>query len=174
MQNANASGEISERVTGSIDLLAELALEESCRGRQAERERDLLLAKALAEFKRIEAEHELRLVKLEQEIRTRLTTLRDGFDGEKGVPGDKGEQGPPGASIQGPQARSARRRVKKVRTEIQASPARQTGRRGGRRHRRAGTGRRARTSRDRQASEASTARQDPEGQASEDQTASQG
>lgn len=67
---------------------------------QAERERDLLLARKLAELGQREAEHELRLHKLEQEIRNRLATLRDG---EKGQPGEKGEKGETIKGDQGPQ-----------------------------------------------------------------------
>ena len=57
-----------------------------------------MLARKLAELNQREAEHELRLVKLEQELRNRLATLRDG---EKGDRGEKGEQGEKGEAIKG-------------------------------------------------------------------------
>jgi Collagen triple helix repeat (20 copies) len=70
---------------------------------QAERERDLLLARRLAEWDKREAQHELRLVQLEQAIRERLATLRDGKDGQDGK-AEKGETGPQGPQgEQGPQ-----------------------------------------------------------------------
>ena len=67
MPNENASAETSEHSTGSAGLLADLIVEEmAAAAGQAERERDLLLAKRLAEFERREAEHQLRLMQLEQ------------------------------------------------------------------------------------------------------------
>ena len=57
-----------------------------------------MLARKLAELGQREAEHELRLAKLEHELRNRLATLRDG---EKGNPGEKGEQGEKGEAIKG-------------------------------------------------------------------------
>lgn len=81
-------------------VVAELAAEAG----QAERERDLMLAKKLAELDRREAVHELRLQQLEQNVRERLASLRDGEKGERGekgekgdqVQGEKGDQGPAG------------------------------------------------------------------------------
>jgi hypothetical protein len=101
MPNENASAAISARtieLTGSpvdLDLIVE---ELAAVAGQAERERDLLLARKLAEFGQREAEHELRLHKLEQELRNRLVTLRDG---EKGDRGEKGEQGEKGETVKG-------------------------------------------------------------------------
>jgi hypothetical protein len=101
MPNENASAAISARtiaLTGSpvdLDLIVE---ELAAVAGQAERERDLLLARKLAEFGQREAEHELRLLKLETELRNRLATLRDG---EKGNPGEKGEQGEKGETVKG-------------------------------------------------------------------------
>ena len=57
-----------------------------------------MLARKLAEFGQREAEHELRLLKLETELRNRLATLRDG---EKGDRGEKGEQGEKGETVKG-------------------------------------------------------------------------
>jgi hypothetical protein len=71
-------------------LLAELVCEEiAAAAGQAERERDLLLAKQLAE-------HELRLMHLERSILDRLASLHDGERGEPGAKGEKGETGPQG------------------------------------------------------------------------------
>ena len=86
MPNENASAAISARTTELIASPVDLDLiveELAAVAGQAERERDLLLARKLAEFGQREAEHELRLLKLEQELRNRLATLRDG---EKGQP----------------------------------------------------------------------------------------
>jgi hypothetical protein len=110
MQNEPASGAASERATESIGSLAELVAEElAAAAGQAERERDLLLAKKLAELDRREAVHELRLQQLEQNVRERLASLRDGEKGERGEKGEKGETikgdaGPPGET--GPQGDS--------------------------------------------------------------------
>jgi hypothetical protein len=101
MPNENASAAISERITGSIASPVDLDLiveELAAVAGQAERERDLLLARKLAEFGQREAEHELRLLKLETELRNRLVTLRDG---EKGDRGEKGEQGEKGETVKG-------------------------------------------------------------------------
>jgi hypothetical protein len=118
MPNENASAAISARTIESIASPVDLDLiveELAAVAGQAERERDLLLARKLAELNQREAEHELRLLKLEQELRNRLASLRDGEKGERGekgeqgdkgetIKGEKGEQGPPGEkgeSIQG-------------------------------------------------------------------------
>jgi hypothetical protein len=104
MPNENASAAISERITGSIASPVDLDLiveELAAVAGQAERERDLLLARKLAEFGQREAEHELRLVKLEQELRNRLATLRDGEKGNPGEKGEKGEQGDKGETVKG-------------------------------------------------------------------------
>jgi hypothetical protein len=101
MPNENASAAISERITASIASPVDLDLiveELAAVAGQAERERDLLLARKLAEFGQREAEHELRLLKLETELRNRLATLRDG---EKGDRGEKGEQGEKGETVKG-------------------------------------------------------------------------
>jgi integrin beta 3 len=104
MPNENASAAISARITESIASPVDLDLiveELAAVAGQAERERDLLLARKLAELGQREAEHELRLHKLEQEIRNRLATLRDGEKGGPGEKGEKGEQGDKGETIQG-------------------------------------------------------------------------
>jgi hypothetical protein len=110
MQNEPASVAASEHIierTGSLDdlVVAELAAAAG----QAERERDLLLAKKLAELDRREAFHELRLQQLEQNVRERLASLRDGEKGERGEKGEKGEaiKGDPGPTGEtGPQGDS--------------------------------------------------------------------
>lgn len=80
-------------------MLADILAEEiAAAAGQAERERDLLLAKKLAEFDRREAEHQLRLMQLEQSIKDKLASLHDG---EKGERGEKGEQGEKGEAIKG-------------------------------------------------------------------------
>jgi hypothetical protein len=100
MSIENASAETSEHSTESIASLADLIIEEiAAAAGQAERERDLLLAKKLAELDRREAEHQLRLMQLEQSVKDRLASLQDGEKGEhgeKGENGEKGEQGPQG------------------------------------------------------------------------------
>jgi hypothetical protein len=108
---AAISARTTDLIASPVDL--DLIVEElAAVAGQAERERDLLLARKLAELGQREAEHELRLSKLEQEIINRLATLRDGEKGERGekgeqgasIQGEKGEQGPPGEkgeSIQG-------------------------------------------------------------------------
>jgi hypothetical protein len=102
MANENASAETSEHNTAILGSLADFVVEEiaSVAG-PAARERDLLLARKLAELNQREAEHELRLHKLEQEIRNRLASLRDGEKGEPGDKGEKGEQGDKGEAIKG-------------------------------------------------------------------------
>jgi hypothetical protein len=104
MPNENASAAISARITESIASPVDLDLiveELAAVAGQAERERDLLLARKLAEFGQREAEHELRLLKLETELRNRLATLRDGEKGNPGEKGEKGEQGEKGEAVQG-------------------------------------------------------------------------
>jgi hypothetical protein len=113
MQNATESVAESEQTIERTGSLADLVLDElAAAAGQAERERDLLLAKKLAELDRREAVHELRLQQLEQNVRERLASLRDGEKGErgekgekgetvKGEKGDPGEPGPKGDSIQG-------------------------------------------------------------------------
>jgi hypothetical protein len=101
MPNENASAAISARTIESIVSPVDLDLvveELAAVAGQAERERDLLLARKLAELGQREAEHELRLHKLETELRNRLATLRDG---EKGERGEKGEQGEKGETVKG-------------------------------------------------------------------------
>lgn len=84
MQIETELGDKSDSRTESIGKLAEIIAEEiAAAAGQAERERDLLLGKKLAE-------HELRVIQLEQMVRERLMDVRDG---EKGVPGEKGEKG---------------------------------------------------------------------------------
>jgi hypothetical protein len=99
MPNAIESVDRLDKHTESIASLAEIVAEEiAAAAGQAERERDLLLGKKLVE-------HELRLIQLEQCVRERLASLRDGEKGERGEqgpPGDKGEsitgeKGEPGA-----------------------------------------------------------------------------
>src|SRR5258708_11280969 len=94
MSNENAFAATSEHTTESIASLADLVIEElSAIAGQAERERDLLLARTIAEY-------ELRLVKLEREVRDRVAAVRDGekgADGGKGEQGEMGQQGAPGA-----------------------------------------------------------------------------
>jgi hypothetical protein len=63
-----------------------------------ERETTLRLSAAIADIRRLDAERELRLSRLEQDIAQRLATVRDGKDGE---PGPEGPPGPPGASLKG-------------------------------------------------------------------------
>jgi hypothetical protein len=88
----NDDDDRSERHFESIVGLADIIAEEiAASAGQAERERDLLLGKKLVE-------HELRLIQLEQCLRERIATLRDG---EKGQPGEKGEQGEKGEAIKG-------------------------------------------------------------------------
>jgi hypothetical protein len=90
MQNENASAEMSGLHTESTGSLADLIVEEiAAAAGQAERERDLLLGKQLAE-------HALRLMQLESDIRKRLSELRDGERGERGEKGEQGEQGEAG------------------------------------------------------------------------------
>jgi hypothetical protein len=110
MQTEHESVATSEQAIERIGSLADLVAEElAAAAGQAERERDLLLAKKLAELDRREAQHELRLQQLEQSVRERLTSLRDGEKGERGEKGEKGEtikgepgeKGPQGDSIQG-------------------------------------------------------------------------
>src|SRR5262245_46803973 len=92
MSNEIESAVRSEPRTDSVASLADIIIHElATQAGQAERERDLLLGKKLAEY-------ELRLVQLEQAVRDRLAAMRDG---EKGAPGDKGEKGEQGP--QGPQ-----------------------------------------------------------------------
>jgi Collagen triple helix repeat (20 copies) len=98
MQNEIASAARSEPHTESIGSLADLVVEEiAAAAGQAERERDLLLGKQLAE-------HALRLMQLETAVRNRLAELRDG---EKGVPGEKGEKGDQGEKGEAGQAGQA-------------------------------------------------------------------
>lgn len=66
-----------------------------------EREASLRLSAALADMARRDAERELRLSRLEQEISQRVSSVRDGVDGRDGAPGPEGPQGPPGASVRG-------------------------------------------------------------------------
>jgi hypothetical protein len=104
MPTENGFAETSARTIGLIGSPVELDLiveEIAAVAGQAERERDLLLARKLAELGQREAEHELRLHKLEQEIRNRLATLRDGEKGLPGEKGEKGEQGEKGEAIKG-------------------------------------------------------------------------
>jgi hypothetical protein len=102
MPNENGFAETSEHTTGILGSLADFVVQEIATvAGQAERERDLLLARKLAELGQREAEHELRLSKLEQELRNRLATLRDGEKGEPGDKGEKGEQGDKGEAING-------------------------------------------------------------------------
>jgi hypothetical protein len=120
MQTEIESAARSETHIESIGSLADLVVEEiAAAAGQAERERDLLLGKKLAE-------HELRLMQLETAIRNRLAELRDGEKGdpgekgekgekgeqgeagrvgENGAKGDQGDQGPPGEAISGPAGR---------------------------------------------------------------------
>jgi hypothetical protein len=90
MQTEIESAARSELHTESIGSLADLVVEEiAAAAGQAERERDLLLGKKLAE-------HELRLMQLETAIRNRLAELRDGEKGERGEKGEQGEKGEAG------------------------------------------------------------------------------
>jgi hypothetical protein len=90
MQNEIASAARLELHTESIGSLADLVVEEiAAAAGQAERERDLLLGKQLAE-------HALRLMQLETAVRDRLAELRDGEKGERGEKGEQGEKGPAG------------------------------------------------------------------------------
>ena len=92
MQTEPESVATSEQAIERIGSLADLVAEElAAAAGQAERERDLLLAKKLAELDRREAVHELRLQQLEQNVRERLASLRDGEKGERGEKGEKGE-----------------------------------------------------------------------------------
>jgi hypothetical protein len=116
MQTEPESVATSEQAIERIGSLADLVAEElAAAAGQAERERDLLLAKKMAELDRREAVHELRLQQLEQNVRERLASLRDGekgergekgekgdsIQGEKGEPGERGEAGAKGDSIKG-------------------------------------------------------------------------
>lgn len=102
MQNEPASVAILERNTESIDLLADLVVDElAAAAGQAERERDLLLAKNLAELDRREAIHELRLQQLEQAVSARLAELKDGAPG---APGERGEPGKDAEPVELPPA----------------------------------------------------------------------
>jgi hypothetical protein len=95
MQNEIASAARLELHTESIGSLADLVVEEiAAAAGQAERERDLLLGKQMAE-------HALRLMQLETAVRNRLAELRDG---EKGQPGEKGEKGDQGETGQAGQS----------------------------------------------------------------------
>jgi hypothetical protein len=120
MQTETESAARSEMHTESIGSLGDLVVEEiAAAAGQAERERDLLLGKQLAE-------HALRLMQLETAVRERLVALRDGEKGDPGEKGEKGEkgeqgeagrvgengakgdqggQGPPGETISGPAGR---------------------------------------------------------------------
>jgi hypothetical protein len=90
MQNEIASDARLELHTESIGSLADLVVEEiAAAAGQAERERDLLLGKQLAE-------HALRLMQLETAVRDRLAELRDGEKGERGEKGEQGEKGEAG------------------------------------------------------------------------------
>jgi hypothetical protein len=94
MQNEIASAARLELHTESIGSLADLVVEEiAAAAGQAERERDLLLGKQLAE-------HALRLMQLETDVRNRLAALRDGEKGERGEKGEKGDQGETGQAGQ--------------------------------------------------------------------------
>jgi hypothetical protein len=94
MQTEIESAARSELHTESIGSLADLVVEEiAAAAGQAERERDLLLGKKLAE-------HELRLMQLETAVRNRLAELRDGEKGEPGEKGEKGDQGETGQAGQ--------------------------------------------------------------------------
>jgi hypothetical protein len=102
MPSENGFAETFEPTTESIGSLADFVVQEIATvAGQAERERDLLLGRKLAELKQREAEHELRLSKLEQDIINRLATVRDGEKGERGEKGEKGEQGDKGEAIKG-------------------------------------------------------------------------
>jgi hypothetical protein len=95
MQTEIESAARSELHTESIGSLADLVVEEiAAAAGQAERERDLLLGKQLAE-------HALRLMQLETAVRNRLAELRDGEKGEPGEKGEKGDQGETGQAGQG-------------------------------------------------------------------------
>jgi hypothetical protein len=94
MQTEIESAARLELHTESIGSLADLVVEEiAAAAGQAERERDLLLGKQLAE-------HELRLMQLETAVRNRLAELRDGEKGERGEKGEKGDQGETGQAGQ--------------------------------------------------------------------------
>lgn len=85
-----------------LDVLAE---ELGVVAGRIERETSLRLTAAIAEIRQLDAERELRLVRLEQAMGDRLAAIKDGHDGEQGPPGREGEAGPPGergeAGLQG-------------------------------------------------------------------------
>ena len=63
---------------------------------QAERERDLQFANKLAELERRDLEREMRIMKLEQQLKDRIASIQDGKEGSQGAQGERGHHGEQG------------------------------------------------------------------------------